>query len=557
MNEQTTKIETEVLVIGGGCAGLRAAIAAADAGARTLLAAKGPVGKTGASTHPVAEMAGYNAGDPVIPGDVAGHYEDMMKAGRGMADPILARILAERAPGTIRDLKSWGVKFEREGERDYRFRSCFASAPRTHVVRGHGETMVAAMAAQIALRPEITVFPGLTIVSLIVTEGRCHGAWAIDAKGERIKITAAAVILATGGASRAFAGNLNPADVSGDGYALAYAAGAELINMEFMQAGIGFSRPVVNIFNAYIWAAHPKLSNGSGLPFLEKHLPAGLTARAVMDEHRRHFPFSSGDPSKYLEIAMIKEIRGGGGTARGGIQADLRHLTDAYVNGVPDDCGLHHMWPLARDYMKGRNVDLLKMPVEIAVFAHAVNGGVRIDESARSTIPGLYAAGETAGGPHGADRLGGNMFVTCQVFGALAGESAAIFAKNEKKLPEGGDRLDEETEALLRRELDAAALIGDLQKSNQDNLLVCRSEARLNAVLQKTEALKKHLGAAPVTDQIHPENFRLSSLIGATERMAEAALARRESRGAHYREDFPETDPACGKPIVLKKGNKE
>ena len=199
-------------------------------------------------------------------------------------------------------------------------------------------------------------------------------------------ISAGAVVIASGGATQVFTRNLNPKDVSGDGYALAYDAGAELINMEFMQSGIGFSHPIVNMFNGYIWAAHPKLHNNVNEQFLGKYLPKGITQEHVMDEHRRHFPFSSSDDSKYLEVGIQKEIRAGGGSPNRGIYADLRHLTDDYIRSINDDCGLHHMWYIARDYMREKGVDLNSQIVEIAVFAHAINGGVNIDESASSTL---------------------------------------------------------------------------------------------------------------------------------------------------------------------------
>lgn len=551
----TTEIlTTDVLVIGGGMAGCRAAIAAADYGGSVVLATKMPLNNGGASTFPVAEMAGYNAGDPDIPGDVEKHYEDIVNAGQGMANPILAQILAENAPGTIAELEKWGVVFEKEGDGYYIFKSCFATSPRTHVIRGHGEPIVKAMSGQIQLRSNINVVDDMTVLELDVRDGRCCGAWAIKTDGTFVHISAGAVVIASGGATQVFTRNLNPKDVSGDGYALAYDAGAELINMEFMQSGIGFSHPIVNMFNGYIWAAHPKLHNNLNEQFLGKYLPKGMTQEHVMDEHRRHFPFSSSDDSKYLEVGIQKEIRAGGGSPNRGIYADLRHLTDDYIRSINDDCGLHHMWYIARDYMREKGVDLNSQIVEIAVFAHAINGGVNIDESASSTLPGLYAAGEAAGGPHGADRLGGNMMVTCQVFGKIAGENAAKWAAQNKAATYSDMQPSEKIMQILHKRLDNEILIKELQEINQNNLLVCRSEESLSRVLQFTEDAAHELETAKTQDGIDTGNFRLYAMLLSSRLMAKAALQRKESRGSHFREDYPHKDSLESKPAVQKRG---
>ncbi len=535
-------IITDVLIVGGGGAACRAAIAASDAGADVFMAAKKMPGKGGATTFPVAEMAGYNAADPSVPGDIEGHYQDIVNAGKGMADEKLAGILAEEAPETIKTLEKWGLEFEKEGGGYYIFQSCFSSAARTHVIRGHGEPIVAVMKKQIAMRPSIKIASGITIIELILNDGICSGAWGMDMEGILYQITAGAVVLATGGAAQAFEKNMNPRDVSGDGYLLGYQAGAELVNMEFMQAGVGFSHPVFNIFNGYIWAAYPSLSNENGEKFLQNYIPGSMTETHVMKAHRHHFPFSSSDDSKYIEVSIQKEILAGHGGKYGGINADLRHMKPSFINKIPDDCGIRHMWPVARDHMKARGVDLLKERVEISVFAQAINGGIRINEQGASTIPGLYAAGESAGGPHGADRLGGNMMVTCQVFGKRAGEYAAkwAFARRSRIQPEPSR--EPYIWELLHRSTDTASRIHCLQKVNQENLLVCRNEQGLRKVLDYVEEELKQLQNSPVCDQVSRGMYSLYSLLISTKMMASAALYRRESRGSHYREDYPDMD---------------
>lgn len=548
-------ITIDILVIGAGGAGCRAAIAAADCGTSVLLASKKPLGESGATSYPVAEMAGYNAGDVSIPMDVQMHYNDIIEAGQGMADEELAAIVASRAPETIRQLEEWGVKFEHENEGYYVFRSCFSHYPRTHVIKGHGEPVVRAMKDQIHARPNITVMDDVTIMGLYVRDGCCVGACGLAGR-EMVYINSKAVILASGGCGQAFERNMNPSDVTGGGYSMAYHAGADLVNMEFMQIGMGFSWPVVNIFNGYIWETKPRLSDREGKDIFEEVLPQNLTPDQVMHEHRKHFPFSSSDDSKYLEVAVQTAVKNGRGTQRGGIRADFSHITDEYVNSLKDDCGIHHMWPIARDYLRSRGVDLLLDQVEVACYAHAINGGVRINTKGVSSIQGLYAAGECAGGPHGADRLGGNMMVTCQVFGEIAGTSAAEYAlrtQHAEHVEHLRDPHMEEMKALLHRKLDCMGMLNRLRKAAQDNLLVARTEDGLTQVLNVAGELEGEMVHADTCQEIYPENIDLYHMLTTVRIMARCALERRESRGSHHRADHPFKDERFNKPVTIRK----
>jgi L-aspartate oxidase len=551
------EVRTEVLVIGAGGAACRAAIAAADSGAQVILVSKQEILKAGATCFPVAEAAAYNAADPALAGDVEKHYSDIMLAAQGMASGELAAILAVGAPSSVRTLENWGLAYDMAGDRHFIYKSCFAHFPRSHVIKGHGEPIVQVMADQIQLRKQIRIIDDLTITGLLLRDGICAGAYGWNKAGEETLIHAGAVVMATGGACQAFERNLNPGDVTGDGYALAWKAGAELVNMEFMQIGMGICHPIVHIFNAYLWPGKPKLLNSLGEEFLGKNLPASLSADDVLRAHSVHFPFSSSDDSKYLEIAVHREVAEGRGAGAGGVQIDLRHMSDSYVNALDNDSGIRRMWPLARDHIKKAGLDLLKETAELCCFAHAINGGIRIDRSSSSSVPGLYAAGETAGGPHGADRLGGNMLVTCQVFGALAGENAAAWAirnpvhARQSVLPLWREQIGECSE-LLRKKINADELIAALRATTQKNLLVCRSGKGLARTLETVTELEKILMAAPAGDSIHLRNFELTSMLSSVKLMASAALHRRESRGSHHREDFPAKDENYAFPFVLK-----
>ena len=548
-------ITIDVLIVGAGGAGCRAAIAAADCGTSVLLVSKKPLGESGATSYPVAEMAGYNAGDVSIPMDVQMHYNDIIEAGQEMADEELAAIVASRAPDTIRQLEEWGVKFEHENDGYYVFRSCFSHYPRTHVIKGHGEPVIRAMKEQISERSNITVLDDITIIGLYVREGCCVGACGLSGQ-EMVFINSKAVILASGGCGQAFERNMNPDDVTGGGYSMAYHAGADLVNMEFMQIGMGFSWPVVNIFNGYIWELKPCLSDRDGRDIFEGILPGPLTPDDVMHEHRKHFPFSSSDDSKYLEVAVQTAIKNGRGTRHGGIRADFSHITDEFVNSLEDDCGIHHMWPIAKDYLKSRGVDLLKTQVEVACYAHAINGGIRINTKGMSSIQGLYAAGECAGGPHGADRLGGNMMVTCQVFGDIAGTSAAEYAirtHHAEPVDCLNDSYMEEMKGLLYRKLDSEKILKKLRRVAQNNLLVARTEEGLTEVLNVVRKLEEEISQAENGGIICPGNIDIFHMLTTVQIMARCALERKESRGSHHRADYPFKDERFNKPVIIRK----
>ena len=544
-------VRTDVLIVGGGGAGMRAAIAAADCGAEVILASKLRLGTAGATAYPIAEMAGYNAGDVRIPGDTREHFRDIMAAAQGTADPALAAITAANAPDTIRQLEEWGVSFDHEGDDYYIFKSCFSNSPRTHVIKGHGEPIIAAMKKQIEMRNDrITVMDDLNVLYLLKTDGRAGGAVACQ-KGELLEIQAGAVVLATGGSGQAFKRNMNPADVTGDGYAMAYDIGAELVNMEFMQIGMGFSWPEENIFNGYIWEGMPRLTDREGNDIFEGVLPDGLTEQDVMHEHRKHFPFSSSDCSQYLEIAVQRAINQGKGTEHGGVLIDLTHMTDECVSSLEDDCGIHHMWPIAREYMREKDVDLLKEKVEVALFAHAVNGGIHIDENAMSSVERPFAARECAGGPHGADRLGGNMMITCQVYGRIAGTKAAEYAFIHAGKA-GKNRGEEEMEKLLYKKADLAEIRKRVRAAAQKHLMVDREEEGLLELSALTAELKKEIETAP-EGGLNADNITVYHMLTTVGIMADSARLRKESRGSHQRRDYPVKDEAYSHPITVKK----
>lgn len=546
------RVSTEVLVIGGGGMAGRAAIEASRRGARVAMVMKGKFGTSGTSAARVAEAAGYNVADGLVdPADnPAEHLKDILAAAAGTCDERLARLVAEEAPATLRELERMGVPFHRDGDRYLEVTGCFATRPRMHIIPGHAEPIVAAQRKEILARG-IPVYEHTMITTLLVHEGACVGAVGLREDGTLVLFQAAATILGTGGAGKLFLHNLNPPDITGDGYALGYRAGAELVNMEFMQAGPGIVHPVHNTLNAWLLALYPRLTNGLGEEFLPRYLPPAWTLRQCLEARSTHYPFSVYDGSQYFDIAIQKELTAGRGGRHGGVWLDLRGCRPEDLPDTARGRDVRRLYGITREYIrKNYDVDIAEQPIEIACIGHAINGGLRIEPTGETTLPCLYAGGETAGGPHGADRLGGNMNLTCQVFGRRAGWSAAERARARGIPSVGADLLAAERARLLARRARRGALgAGQLKRRIQEcmwrHLLIVRSDAGLRACLTEVERLRAeaaHLNAEGPTQLMGA--LEVDNLLTVAEIMARAALLRTESRGSHYREDYPMRDDA-------------
>jgi len=552
-------IRTDVLVVGSGGAGARAAIEASDAGARVMMAVKGVFGESGATAYPVADRAGLSVANGwADPGDnPEAYYRDILAASRGTCSPDLARILAEESISVVPDLERFGVQFERNARGEYVMtQGCFSSRPRSVKTVGHARPIVQALREQVRCRP-IDVREHMMAVDLVAPTGRCKGALLMDELGNSSVVHAKAVILATGGAGQLFSRNLNPPDVTGDGYAMAYRAGAALVNMEFMQYGFSTAYPNWNLFGYMYWPLRPRLTNGRGEEFMGQYIPSGLTLDGCMAQHSRHYPFTTEDTSRYLEMGVQKEITAGRGTSHDAVYADLTHVGSR--SPFAPDHPVSKLWPRTRQYLIERGLDVDNKPVEIAPFAHAFNGGLLIDENGESSIPGLFAVGEVASGMHGADRLGGAMLVACQVFGRRAGVRAASVPG--ARLSGADQDVARESAAFVSKLSDTHGTVepGSVKKELQDaaskDLFLVRSARSLETFLGKVEGLESrsvskvqaslgtHLWAA-----LEVRNLLLVGRI-----VAEAALMRKETRGSHCREDFPEKVPELEKMLTIRR----
>lgn len=545
----------DVLVIGGGGAALRAALSAWSQGVRTAILSKGEAGRSGATYYSVAEVGAFNVPDGAAdPSDSPeAFFQDMKSAALGTAQLPLCRIVAEQAESALQYLEqiSGGKVFSKENGTFKVYQACFSTKPRSHVVENHFKPILRALSEEVK-KTDISILNGLQAVDLLLAQtGQVAGVYALDSHGETVVIHAKSVILATGGASRLFRRNMYPSDITGDGYAMAYRAGARMSNMEFIQAGVGVAEPFLNLFGNYLWEAYPQIENAAGEQILNRYLPQGLTAERVIRE-KTHFPFSTRDASRYIEIAIQSECNRGNGTPHGNM---LLHFRDSDFQDLFSRNPIFaSMWEVTYRWHKERGIDLYHDAVEIACFAHAINGGVLIDEQAASSLAGLYAVGETASGPHGADRLGGNMSVTCQVFGKIAGQHAAEFAKSQNQYPEtyqSEQQVTDRLQTLLHGKRTACTeLLSSLQEYSDRALLIIRNGAGLQKYLAYLADLQQEIRRGGERSCLS-SLLELENLVTVGGLIAQAALVRKESRGSHYREDFPELDPAMAHPIYL------
>ncbi len=515
---------------------MTAALEASEYSTSILVASKGRVGNSGATL-----MAGSNFA-AVLPeaqeqGDsIALHVEDTLLGGAGINDPHLVRILAQNAPADLLWLEKLGVKFlKNKGRFDMRKppghrnpRTVFTQNPGIPLTI-RGRTITAPL-LQILLRGKIPFLENVSILRLITHEGRLAGVVALDRKsGELIMIECQAAIMACGGAGHLYAINTNPGDLTGDSYSLALEAGCALRDMEFVQfyPCLHLDSPRVPIYSP-ILSDGAVLRNKQGERFLVKYEPERMES-ATRDAVSR---------------AVYREIQEGMGI-EGGVYLDL--------TPIPAEL-LQVRFPDLLKLFEHHGIDLQKQWIRVAPAVHFFMGGVVIDERCRTSIHGLFAAGEAAGGVQGANRLSGNGLSEPLVFGRIAGREAARYAAEQRKLsasplafsPDGvtGERIPDEKIAQTRKRI---------KKLMWAKAGIIRHGDELKQALQELEVLHKCFAQGqPASKGSLSIYFEVRSMSRAAMAVVSAAVFRNESRGAHFREDFPVSKPEMAKSICLE-----
>lgn len=550
-------LQTDVLIIGAGAAGCRAALEAHDRGARVLLVAKGRLGHSGSTFYPGTMGVGYTSAVP-DEGEGGGrsgpevHYREIMAAGLGMASPTLARILAEEAPARLVELlERYRMAFHQQDDQVLFLQPDFGSG----IVRAGSASTGAireAFGREIRVRG-IPVLERTSIVRLLGDRSGCTGAIGVTREGEALAIASKATVLATGGGSTAFLRHMNTPDLTFDGHGMALELGAQLVNMEFYQLILGLTAPVKRLLipESYL-ALLPRLTNGLGEEFLERYLPAGVTVAGCLKTRAGTGPFRSDAAAMYFDVAVFDEVREGRGTPSGGVRADFTACDPEQVRKA-GRLGWY-------EWARARGVDLLARPVDLSPHVHAINGGVLINAQAETSVPNLFACGEAAGGPHGANRIGGNQFAGSQVFGARAGRYAA---ERAAALPMPGPARD----ALAQVHERVAALRGRASGRSPDDILAAIQTAMWNEMGVHKDAaglLRCRATLEALADELEemaaPDPRRLllalslPHLLITARAIVGAASMREESRGPHYRTDFPRRDDArLGRPILIER----
>jgi succinate dehydrogenase / fumarate reductase flavoprotein subunit len=573
-----TTHEHEVLIIGAGGAGLRAAIEAAAQGASVGIVCKSLLGKA----HTVMAEGGIAAALANVDDRDSWtvHFADTMRGGQYLNNWRMAELHAKEAPETVRELEAWGALFDRtkDGRILQRNFGGHKYARLAHVGDRTGLEMIRTLQDH-GVHQGIDVHMECTVLTLLTDAGRVVGALAYEReRGRFIVFRAKAIVLATGGIGRAYKITSNSWEYTGDGHALAYHAGADLVDMEFVQfhpTGMVWPPSVRGILvTEGVRGEGGILRNQLGHRFMFDDIPEAYK-RQTADNEEEGWQYTLGDKNArrppelltrdHVARCIVREIKQGRGSPHGGVYLDISwikeripHAAEHIKKKLPS---MYHQFKQLAD------IDITKEPMEVGPTTHYVMGGVRVDgDTQMSSVPGMFAAGECAGGLHGANRLGGNSLSDLLVFGKRAGAHAAAFAKAHDAGQVNPSQVEEAARsALAPFERGSAGespyqVQMELQERMQDLVGIVRTESEMARALDVLADLRQRTARVGVRGNREYNNgwhtaLDLSNLLTVSEAVTRAGLERRESRGAHFREDYPEKVGLFGQfNIVVRKG---
>ena len=573
----------DVLVIGAGGAGLRASIEASAAGISVGLVCKSLLGKA----HTVMAEGGIAAALSNVDDrdDWKTHFADTMRGGQYVNNYRMAELHAQEAPERVHELESWGAVFDRTDDQKILQRNFGGHKyPRlAHVGDRTGLEMIRTLQDH-GIHQGIDVHMECTIIRLIKDgDGRVAAAFGYDRERGKFRLfKAKAIVLATGGYGRAYKITSNSWEYTGDGHSLAYDAGADLVDMEYLQfhpTGMVWPPSVRGILvTEGVRGEGGVLRNSEGNRFMFDDIP-DLYKNQTADNPEEGWIYTQGDKEArrppelltrdHVARCIVREIREGRGSPHGGVFLDIAWIREKLSN-APEHIK-RKLPSMYHQFKELANLDITEEAMEVGPTTHYAMGGIRVDgDTQMSTIPGLFAAGECAGGMHGANRLGGNSLSDLLVFGKRAGQYAAEYAgENGTTTVDDSAVADTIQWALAPIERQESESRGDspyqiqydLQDTMQELVGIVRTQSEMDQAVEKIAALKQRAdqAAAPGNREYNPgwhTALDLHNLLTVSEAVARAAAQRQESRGAHFREDYPEKDEEWGKTsLVVKKGS--